>query len=65
MWLTLIYLVPVRGVEPPTFALRIQILPISACFASSHGMTAITNKIIPLHTIARIGLCHEISPYTM
>lgn len=24
MWLTLIYLVPVRGVEPPTFALRMR-----------------------------------------
>jgi len=58
-------MVPVRGVEPPTFALRIQILPISTCFTSSHDKAAITNKIMPLHTTARIWLCHEISPYTM
>ncbi|MGL5490874.1 MAG: hypothetical protein ACRDC6_32130, partial [Shewanella sp.] len=30
-------LVPIRGIELLTFALRIQIFPISTCFTSSHS----------------------------
>ncbi len=43
---TLFYMVPIRGIELLTFALRIQISPISACFTSPHGEALITNKII-------------------